>query len=145
MNEDKGFSLLLKIVIIAMLLGLVLVTGFIYSRNLDKESVGKKQDKPDEIQSEKVIVDYDELVENYENDLIRVINAFDGDYQYLQEQIIEIAVPSGFQELHLQLVLALNHVLYEGNINITKEKLQDIADNNNWLANSLNKVIVNIE
>ncbi len=145
MNEDKGFSLLLKIVIVAMLLGLVLVTGFIYSRNLDKELVGRKQDKPDEIQSEKVIVDYDELVENYENDLIRVINAFDGDYQYLQEQIIEIAVPSGFQELHLQLVLALNHVLYEGNINITKEKLQDIADNNNWLANSLNKVIVNIE
>ena len=144
MNEDKGFSLLLKIVIIAMLLGLVLVTGFIYSRNLDKESVGKKQDKPDEIQSEKVIVDYDELVENYENDLIRVINAFDGDYQYLQEQIIEIAVPSGFQELHLKLVLALNHVLYEKDFNITKEKLQDIADNNDWLANSLNKVILNI-
>ena len=108
MNEDKGFSLLLKIVMVAILLSLVLVVVIIYSGNLDKQSVKEKQDKSAQVQSEKVIVNYDQLVEDYENDLIKAINAFDGDYQYLQEQIVEIAVPSGFQELHLQLVLALN-------------------------------------
>lgn len=144
MNQDKGFSLLLKIVIIAVLLGLVLVAGFIYSKNLDKQLVREKQGKANQIQSEKIVIDYDELVKNYKNDLIKVISAFDGNYQYLQEQIIEIAVPSGFQELHLKLVLALNHALYEKDFDITKEKLQNIADNNDWLANSLKKIISNI-
>jgi len=143
MNEEKGFSLLLKMVIISALLILVLVSGIIYSNRIDKQPVVKRGNV-EQVQNEKAVVNYDKLVEEYKKSLVKAIDEFNGDYQDLQEQIVEIAVPSGFQELHLQLVLALNHVLYEDNFSITKNELQKIADDNDWLAKSLNKVILNL-
>jgi hypothetical protein len=143
MNKEKGFSLLLKVIIITVLLLFVLIAGIIYSRKADDQLVTKRGEV-EQVQNKKIVVNYDELVENYKESLIEVIDEFDGDYQLLQEQIVEIAVPSGFQELHLQLVLALNHALYEDNISITKTKLQKISDDNDWLAKSLNKIILNI-
>jgi len=143
MNKEKGFSLLLKVIIITVLLLFVLIAGIIYSRKADDQLVTKRGEV-EQVQNKKIVVNYDELVENYKESLIEVIDEFDGDYQLLQEQIVEIAVPSGFQELHLQLVLALNHALYEDNISITKIKLQKISDDNDWLAKSLNKIILNI-
>jgi hypothetical protein len=148
MNEEKSLPSLLKILIVSILLVFVLVLGFIYSRKLDNWSFAdnEKQEKVqvEQVQNKKEVVDYDELVRNYKKNLIKVIDEFNGDYQGLQEQIVEIVVPSGFQDLHLQLVLALNHVLYEDNPDITKTKLQKIADDNDWLTKSLNKIILNI-
>jgi len=143
MNEDKGFSSLFKIVIIAGLLILVVVMILIYSKNLDEQIIVEKQNDSGQVQGEKIVVDYDELVKEYKNDLVEAINAFNGDYQNLQEQIVKITVPSGFQELHLQLVLALNPVLYEENESLTKQRLQDITSNNDWLQPSLEKIILN--
>jgi hypothetical protein len=143
MNEEKGFSLSLKVIIVVVLLVLILVAGIIYSSRIDKQPVVKRG-SIEQSQNKKEIVNYDELVRSYKESLVEVIDEFNGDYQSLQEQIVEIAVPSGFQEVHLQLVLALNHVLYEDNSGITKNKLQKIADSNDWLAKSLNKVILNL-
>ena len=143
MNEEKGFSSLLKIVIISILLILVLVIVIIYSKGVDEQPTIERGNLG-QVQNEKVVVDYEELVGDYKKSLVKVIDEFDGDYQHLQEQIVEIAVPTGFQELHLQLVLALNYVLYEDNSSITKNKLQKISNDNDWLTESLNKVILNL-
>lgn len=142
MNEEKGFSLLLKIIIIILLV-FVLVAIIIYSRKLDDQPLTETSGV-EQTQNQKEVVSYDELVNNYQESLIKVIDEFNGDYQILQENIVEIAVPSGFQELHLQLVLALNPALYEDSLSITKSKLQKIADDNEWLEKSLNKIILNI-
>ena len=146
MNEDQGFSSLLKIVIITILLSLVLVTILIYSKDLNKNLILNQKSKSDQVQVEsqqKIIVNYDELVKNYKQNLLEVIIAFDGNYQDLQDKIVGITVPSGFQELHLQLVLALNPALYEENEILTKQRLQGISNNNDWLQSSLEENILN--
>ena len=144
MNKDQGFSSLVKIIIIAVLLILVATVVIIYSSNLDQDLVSKDQNKVNELSS-KIGVDYDQLVQDYQSELKAVINAFNGNYQYLQDQITAIAVPSGFQDLHLQLILALNSAVYEENYNLVKTKLIAIATQYDWLVSSLDKVINSIK
>jgi hypothetical protein len=146
MNEDKGFSLLIKIVVIAILMALVLIVVLVYSNGLDKKPVKLELDQNQEkVVTQKVAVNQKQLQVDYQSDLIAVISTFNGDYKHLQTQIIAIVVPMGFQELHLQLVLALNPILYEDSINITKERLQNIANNYEWLKVSLENNILNIK
>jgi len=142
MNEEKGFSLLLKIIITAILLILVVVAIFAYSNKLEKKN---NQNSLDLNSEEKIVVNQEKLIEEYKNELIKIIDNFDSNLENLQKQITEIPVPNGFQELHLKLVLSFNSALYEDDLEFTKEKIKEIAKDNEWLENSLDKLISNIK
>ncbi len=153
MVGKKGFSLLLKIIISAIVFILLVLVIIVYSKNSEKEHkisaeqelLNKRSNNSQQIQKTKT--DYASLVKNYKANLIKQINDFDGNYQKFQNAIVNIMVPNGFQNLHLQMVLALNPAIYKQNQALTKKMLQDIADNkeNKWLANDLNKLILNIK
>jgi|GEM_PF-2230496 hypothetical protein len=143
MNEEQGFSTFLKVIIIALILVLVVIVVLIYSKSLEKELVNEVEEKV--VQIEEKVIDIDQQVKDYQSSLLGVISSFDNDYQSLQEDILEISVPNGFQELHLKLVLALNPIIHESSSELTKEKLEDIGDVYDWLKEDLANIILNIK
>jgi len=151
MNEDQGFSIPLKIVIITALFVLVFVAIYVYSQKINKNStsfflentsVQSSQDVSNS--SEKIIVDQEKLKAKYQDSLKLILSEFNGNYKILQAKIVDLLVPSGFQNLHLRLVLSLNPAIYEDNPNLTKFKLKSIKEDYNWLASDLEKIISDI-
>lgn len=153
MDEEKGFSTPLKILIVSILLVLVLITIFIYSRRIDKdlERIGKGELKRDISIKEKESspvhnpVNQEKLVADYKTDLKSILSSFNGNYAKLQSEITDLLVPGGFQDLHLKLVLALNPAVYEQNFSLTLIKLEDIATNYDWLESVLKNIIENFK
>lgn len=146
-KNEKAFSLLLKIIIIGALLSLVLIVIIIYSKNLDKTENKEKVEQSVNTQQiqEKRTIDYGKLRRDYKSGLIEVLNEFDGNYEKLHEQITDLVVPSGYQKIHLELVIAIDSIMYGDDEAIAKERLKEISDDNKWLADSLSKVISSIE
>lgn len=143
MDEEKGLPLFLKVVIIIILTILVVIVGIFYYRKINFQSFFNNLEKVERAENN-VIVSQEDLIRDYKERILTALEEFDGDCQTLQDRIVDIAVPKGFQELHLKLVLALNPILYENDSELTKERLREISEDNEWLLVALNKVISEI-
>jgi len=153
MNEDQSFSTSLKIAVIIILFILVVATIFIYSKKIStdlketKEKNNSIQQTNDSVHLDspsEIIVDQEKLISDYQSGLKSILFQFNGDYQNLQSQIVDLVVPSGFQDLHLQLVLAFNPVIYNNNPSLTQKKLEEIALDYDWLKLTLEKLILDL-
>ena len=139
MKKDNAFSLILKIIIVGVLLSVVLFMIIMYSKNLNKQEPIDRINN--QIISGEQQVDHQQLRDDYKQNMINILNSFNGNYEKLQKDITDLVVPSGFQKLHLELVIALDSILYGDNRYFAKQKLEDIANGNEWIKNSLDKVI----
>ncbi|MDD3284459.1 MAG: hypothetical protein PHZ07_02595 [Patescibacteria group bacterium] len=141
LSKQFGFSLIMKIIIVCVLLNVVLLTIVLYSKTNHKNDVGL-QNKKGDIQIQKV-VNRDKLTKTYKKDLSNLFENFDGNYENLRDQIANLVVPSiDFQNFHLNLVIALTSAS-EGNNETAKQRLTSIAseEQNAWIKSSLDDII----
>lgn len=138
--KQNGFSLIIKIIIVCLLLNVVLVVAIMFSNNSHKNNLGIK-DK-EKIQEKKVI-NRDELTKTYKKDLTKLFDNFDGNFGNLRDQVANLVVPSTeFQSFHLNLVIALTSAT-EGSNDVAKERLTSIStlSENAWFKSQLDAII----
>ncbi|MCD4704738.1 hypothetical protein K8R66_01545 [bacterium] len=139
MGKKKSFSLVLKILIVGLSASIILV-AVLYYVNKTEENIVQKDDPQPEKQ-----YNYEELVGDYKEDVISILDNFDGNYTVLQQKFINLVVPSGFQNFHLNIVVSLDSIVYNNNQALAKIRLEEVAKNNPWAKEILQKVILGLE
>jgi len=147
-KNQKAFSMLIKIIIICVLLSILLGAIILYSSNLNKsENVdkdSKKTLKDDQIITTQVY-DHEKLVNDYKNSLNKILENFNGNYELLKSNVVNLSVPQEYQKLQFDLVVALDTVIYESNKIFAKEILESILKENDWIKSGLEKVINSLQ
>ncbi len=145
-EDEKAFSLIIKIVMICIILSILLLAIILYSKNLEEESQinVSKDTKPVAEAQQVVTITHDELVSNYKEGMIKVLDDFDGDFSKLKDKILNLDVPMEFQKLHFTLATSLDKVIYENDKQSAKSEITDLIKDNSWLEQGLSKLANNL-
>jgi len=141
-ENSRGFYLPLKIIIIGLLLIIVFLGLIVYSHGFKKEQFDQEKIFDLE-QGQKPLenIDYQELNRDYQAKLINILESFRGDFNRLRNEIISLKVPTGYQKLHLELIIVLDNIIHNQAEETGREELERIAQEYDWLSNALNNVI----
>lgn len=148
-EDEKAFSLIMKIIMVCILLSILLLAIIIYSKNLSNENQGNvtEVEKPidsNEASNQALVITHDELVSNYKQNMIKSLEDFDGDFSKLKNKILGFDVPMEFQKLHFVLATSLDKVIYEDDKASAKSEIIDLVKENSWLEQGLNKLSNNL-
>lgn len=142
-KETKKTPILIKIIIVCVFLSIVLIALIIYSSNLSKDDNNKAntlEKNTNLVQTP--VYDHDKLVSDYKDSLQKYLREFNGDYSVLKNKIVDLNnVPAEYQKLHFNLVITLDSIIYDNSKLSAADKLQTIADENEWLKPDLQKLI----
>ncbi len=143
-ENSRGFYLPLKIIIIGLLLIIVFIVLIIYSQglNYNESNVNKSKviEKP-VLKNTEVNVDYEKLEFEYQEALSKILNNFMGNFEILRDQILDLKVTNNYQRFHLDLIIALDNIIYNQDRELAKEQLQSIIDKNEWIRGPLSNII----
>ena len=135
----KHLPLILKILVVCIVFTLILVVVLIFVKNQKNGGIINEEKPQVNVIKE---LSKEELVSNYKSNIISALNNFNGNYKELENSIVSIGgVPSDFQNLHFDLVVALDYLVFKDDKASSKERLQKIYEDNDWLKVPLDKVI----
>lgn len=145
-KDGDGFSLPLKIIIVGLLLIIVFIVLIICSQGLN---YNKSKTSGSEVIEEPVLknteadIDYEKLEFDYKNALSEILDNFMGNFEILRDQILDLKVTNNYQRFHLELIIALDDIIYNQDRESAKEQLQSIMDKNEWIRGPLSNIISN--
>ncbi len=144
-EDEKAFSLIMKIIIICVLLSILLLAIIIYSKNLSNENQTNASKTGNIVNSnEEPTITHEELVANYKINMTKALEGFNGDSSRLKDKILEFDVPIEFQKLHFTLAISLDKVIYNGDKDSAKVEIVSLIKENSWLEQGLNKLANNL-
>ena len=150
-KNQKAFSILLKVIIVCIFLSILLLTIILYSSSLNKNDENNINNKVSEVakDNQKVIIaknyDNDKLAKEYRDGLNKSLEDFNGNYEVLKNNIVNLSVPQEYQNLQLNLVVALDTVIYESDKLLAKNSLELIEAQNDWIKKGIDKVINSLQ
>ncbi len=142
MKINKNSSLIIKILVVVFLASLILFSFLWYIEKSKEEEISRKYSQLEEKPTiGDTYINSEDLIQEYQENILELLENFDGNFIALHQNLMNLIVPNGFQNLHLNLVIALDSVVYSNNRDLAEIRLKEISQNNSWLNPGLNKLI----
>lgn len=136
----KNISLILKILTVCIVLILIIVSVVIYFEKQNRVIQPKNRKQNNRVVKQ---VSQEELKANYKSGVLFALNNFNNNYEETRNKLSNLIVPNDpeFMNLHINLITAFDSIIYRNDKQTAKDRLEEISLNNDWLTNSLSKII----